>query len=227
MSDLEVDLTEKSVLIGMPVHRPIHHNTVISLLRTIQATTAAGIRCNYMIDAVGLIEWARNGILNEFVHSEFDKLFWIDSDMVWEPEQFFRLLALSHVYDCVGATYHNKREGPAQTYVNMFEDEKPNEHGLMKVKGMGLGFTVVDHDVATKVMRGKPRVRDAIKDETIVWAIRTEVVDGENLVGEDNAFFNDVRKLGFDVWLDGTMRLGHMGDREWRFPEAPQQQADV
>lgn len=220
MNGVEVELTGMSVLLAMPIHRPIHHKVAMSLLRTIQATTAAGIRCNVMFDAAGLIELARNGILNDFVHGDQDKLFWVDSDIVWEPEQFFKMLALSKLYDVVGATYPAKVEGEPQTFVRMFDEkQEPNEHGLTRVKGMGLGFTVMDREVLMRVIRGKPRVRDAIKDEWVVWAIRSAITDGNDMVGEDMALFEDIRLHGYDVWLDGSMKLGHIGDREWRFPD--------
>jgi hypothetical protein len=34
--------------------------------------------------------------------------------------------------------------------------------------------------------------------------------------GEDVAFFADVRALGFKVWLDATINLGHVGAKVYR-----------
>ena len=33
------------------------------------------------------------------------------------------------------------------------------------------------------------------------------------LVGEDVMFFNDIRKLGYDVWCDPSLKLGHIGSK--------------
>jgi hypothetical protein len=34
--------------------------------------------------------------------------------------------------------------------------------------------------------------------------------------GEDMAFFADLRELGYDVWLDPTIQLGHVGNYVYR-----------
>ena len=44
------------------------------------------------------------------------------------------------------------------------------------------------------------------------WSV---YVSGER-TGEDVFFFNDVRAAGFDVWLDPSIELGHVGEHEWR-----------
>ena len=36
--------------------------------------------------------------------------------------------------------------------------------------------------------------------------------------GEDGAFFADLKAIGHQAWLDPSIRLGHVGAKEYRVP---------
>lgn len=219
----EIDIRNSSVMIAMPVYHRIPPLTVISLLKTVQYTVQVGIACNTLMEISSAITVARDGLLDEFVNSEFEKLLWIDSDVTWEVEDFQRLLALSTKYPVVGAAYPARRPDSMEVYVETIEGNKPDEQGLVAVKGMGLGFTIVDREVIEKVIRGKPRVMGLHKRE-MREVFRFDSIDGKRR-GEDMAFFADIRALGYDVMLDATMRLGHIGDYEWKLPMTEKQRS--
>jgi hypothetical protein len=60
-----------------------------------------------------LLQRARNDTLHVAYEGDFDDLIWIDSDIEWNPEWFFKLL--NHPVDVVGGTYRKK--GDKEEYV--------------------------------------------------------------------------------------------------------------
>src|SRR5262245_60956595 len=86
---IRLDLSGVSVLIAMPTTRPLPPHTVISLLKTQRALDRSNIPAEVLIEpGVAVVEIARSLCAHRFLESPASKLFWIDSDMAWEPDAF-------------------------------------------------------------------------------------------------------------------------------------------
>lgn len=195
------------VAIGMPYDNPVPMETVLSLLATQQRCMESEIRLSICAWRCGVVTVARDMVVHGFLQGDAEKLFWIDSDMVWQPDAFLRLVEKSIKVDVVGAAYKRKVEG-SSWLVNAPEGFTAGEHDLFPVKGMGLGFTIVDRAVVQKLADKAPKVMDGGVEMAAIF--RVDSIEGRRR-GEDMAFFSDVRDLGFTVWLDANIRLGHMG----------------
>jgi hypothetical protein len=219
MSDEEetVVLGDTSVCIGIPISGGMPPRSVMSLVKTVELMMRMGIRFDIVMEAGGSVQWARDGVLDQFLKGDKDKLFWIDSDIVWAPESFIRLLALSTKVDVVTAAYPAKVESATTTFYANFIPGVKNDGpcGLMEVHGLGLGFAVVDRKVMEVLAANAPRVKEQISGREMASVFRMDIVDG-NRRGEDIAFFADVRDLGHKVWLDPHTSLGHIGNHEWK-----------
>lgn len=211
-----IALGDVSVCIGMPVDNPIPHKTVMSLCSTVQRLTAMGIRHAISMHVSGVIQIGRDNVLDDFLQGGLDKLFWIDSDMVWSPDDFVRLLAISTKVDVVGAAYPAKVEGATTFYANFDADRKIGPFGLQEIKGLGLGFTIVSREVCEKLSADAPKVKDQISGTEVASVFRVDVSEDGHRRTEDMAFFADIRAAGYPVWLDPGISLGHIGEREWR-----------
>ncbi len=211
-----ISLENVSVTIGMPVGKPIPPRTNASIFATAYQLGKMGIRCELALLQCGVITIARDTVLDEFLGNGTDKLFWIDSDQVWLPEDFLRLLALSMKFDVVAAAYPVKMDGPTTFHVNVDGMELvPNNYGLLEMNGLGLGFCVVDRKACEAVAATKPRVID-IDGREMAEVFRVDRTASGNRRTEDIAFFADLREAGFAIWCDPTIELGHVGEREWR-----------
>lgn len=213
--DLTVGLDDLSVMVGMPTHRDIPPQTVASLWATKGRCDKLSIPCDMAMVVAGLID-GRNSVLNDFLNSKANRLFWIDSDQTWRPAQFVRLLALSKLTPIVGATYPAKTDQP--TFYVRFNPETgltANEMGLVEVYGMGLGFTVLQREPLERLAATKPKVFDEISNVTMADVFRWDVIDGKRQ-GEDMAFFADLRALGYKVMLDPLTDIGHIGVKEYK-----------
>lgn len=215
MTETAIPLGDVSVCIGIPLRNPFPAKTVASLCATVHRLTLMGIKHSISMN-ISLVEIARDNVMDEFLKSGLQKLFWIDSDMVWSPEDFLIMLAMSTKVDIVGAAYPAKVEGPTTFYANFDEDRKTGPYGLQEVKGLGLGFTIVDRKVCEQLAANAPKVKDQIAGNEVASVFRVDVTPDGFRRTEDMAFFADIRELGHTVWLAPTIELGHIGEREWR-----------
>lgn len=204
-----------SVMIGMPVGSGyVPWETTVSLLSTVRVLDKEGIK--FKIESpVGssIVQWVRSAIVGAFLRSDFTHLMWIDADLFWTPNDFFRLLGFGAVHDVVGAIYPFKKE-PAGFLVNLAGEPgkaEVNGHGCVKINSMAIGFTLCKRAVIEKVAATKPMVHDPLNkvDYPDVFRVDRNAVGGPR--GEDVAFFDDVREAGFDCWLDPSIKLGHVG----------------
>lgn len=204
---LPIKPAELSVAIGFPCGPYVSYHTLMSLLGTVKHCEALGVPLSVLcvVNSSGPAV-ARSLVAQEFLDGAASRLFWIDSDMVWTPDDFMKLLGLSTKMGVVGATYSVKSETKPRFIVKHpdMTDFDMNEFGCLKVDGMGLGFTIVKREVIERLA--------AVKKPHI---FREDFVDGQ-LRGEDIAFFADVAALGYDIWLDPTIELGHVGLKVYR-----------
>lgn len=162
-------MTPPRVMIGMPIGSgSLPWPTAVSLLSTVRVLDKEGIK--FKIEAptgVSVVQWARSSVAEAFLKSDFTHLFWIDSDIVWSPEDFFRLLGFGAVMDVVCATYPFKKL-PISFLVNPAGEPgklEVNGFGLVKVVSLGLGFTLMKREVMEKVAASKPMMRDDLNGQ--------------------------------------------------------------
>ena len=221
MGNVEINPAELSVDIGFPTGNTLPWQTCMSLAKTVKACTQrrvdVGVAC---IAGSSVVTWARDKVLDTFLEGTANYLFWIDSDIVWQPADFIRTLVLSSKFGVVCATYAQKNE--SQTIVikrNSVTQFDINPHGLIKVDGAGLGFTCVPRTIVEQLAETKPLVFDPVEDRSLRAVFRLDTVEKDGTLRvrhEDTNFFADIRELGHDVYLDPTIKLGHVGTREYK-----------
>ena len=210
---MNFDLAGLKVMIAMPAHRDIPPKTVASLLETKTEIEGRGIPVSVLIPEGGsIVESARSQCTNSFLQSDNNRLFFIDSDIVWKPDAFLRLLCLSTVMDVVLASYPIKRD-PLTFFINCAREEiATNEYGCLPNVGAGLGFTCIQRHIIEKLAERAPKLIFADAVNPIPHLFRCGAADGK-FVGEDIGFFDDIKALGVNVYLDPTIELGHHGSK--------------
>lgn len=206
-------------MIGIPIWgSSIPVATMLSLVGTIDYCARLGVDVA-IVTRQGAHVIARDALFEDFLTSNAARLFWIDSDMVWNPEDFLRLLGMSFLpgNDVMVAAYPAKKPGETLTfYANAGARAETTEpYGLVPVHGMGLGFAITSRKACEALAATKPIVLDQINGETCHEVFRFDTIGG-NRRTEDMAFFADLAELGFQTWCDPSIELGHVGSREWR-----------
>lgn len=212
VSELE-QLKGLDVTVGFPCGANIPWQTAMSLAAAIRAATRLGIDVRMQTIAMNSdVCNARNNVLTSFLESDSQRLFWIDSDIDFAAEDFIRLAWLSRRFQIVAAAYALKDDSGRIVLNGVGGDNvEMNADGLVKAHSMGLGFTIVQREVLEKWSADKPRRRHPTVARDVIHAFR-QTTEG----GEDITFFNEARELGYTVWLDPTVKLGHVGPKVYR-----------
>lgn len=202
------------VFVGVPVNRDFPAETTRSIAETASLLTAKGIpyELNFIVGG-SIVEVARSGVANKFLKSDCTHLFMVDSDMSWAADSFIRILCLCTKMEVVGATYPAKMD--PLTYMIKADDVShmvANSYGCLDVHGMGLGFTCVQRGVMVQLAERAPKRRFYGSPDIVPHIFRQDCL-GDDFRGEDMAFFSDIRELGYKVWMDPSVKLGHIGSK--------------
>lgn len=217
MKKHDISIKDLSVCIGMPSSRGVNPLVVKSMFATQGLCLKLGIPCQLaMVVGNAVVQWARDEVIDLYLQTDANRLFCIDSDIVWNPEDFIRLLALSQKRDIVCATYPAKKDRP--TFYIRYDTSKiteADEYGLLEVFGAGLGFTVIRREVIEKISESSPKLYDEITQKEIPAIFEPGEYKGKRR-GEDMAFFESLAGLGYKIYLDPSIELGHIGTKIYR-----------
>jgi hypothetical protein len=185
---------------------------VRSLMRTVQELTAAGISWRFLNNYASLVHEAREmtasergseinlddkGPLADAV--TYNKMFWIDSDIAWEPADFLRLYRAPQ--EVIAGLYMVKKGMPAAHGDNVAEALQKKK--VVEVDAVGFGFVAVKSGVFEKIER--PWFRPEYESRWKGDRKRVRVS-----IGEDISWCRKARDAGFAIHLDGSVRVQHL-----------------
>lgn len=164
---------------------------------------------NYSVSESSVIYDARNQLAKKAVEEEFDRVLWLDSDMVFAPDLMKRLNArLDEGYDVVTGLYFGRRDpikpivyknvgitekedGTQIPFALPYEDYPAEE--MFKVAGCGFGACMMNVSALRKVAETKGLPFSPILG-----------------FGEDLSFCLRATECGIDIMCDPTIKLGHV-----------------
>lgn len=208
----QVNLRGVSVMLGMPCGPSVPWQTALSLVSTQTLMQDKGIGFQICMSAgSSIVDLARNQVAHLFLDSEHTRLFWIDSDIVWNAHDFLKMVARSTQMECVGATYLSKTEDPKFQLGS--PPGEPNEFECWPVDGFGLGFTIVSRRVMEALADKAPQCQFLSDPKPRPRIFRCDITDDGVFRGEDMAFFADIREMGVQPYIDPSVVLGHVGQK--------------
>ena len=162
------------------------------------------------ISCSSLIYDARNTMARRAVKEGFDRVLWLDSDMVFEPDLMERLSArLDEGKDFVTGIYFTRKapvrpvlykecgyyegEDGSVSPVAVWYDDYPRDD-LFKIEAAGFGGVMMTVDLINKVA-GK-------------FGLPFAPMLG---FGEDLSFCGRATQCGAELWCDSTIKMGHVG----------------
>ena len=159
-----------------------------------------------------LVQRARNDLVRLALQDGYDYLFFIDSDIEWNPQSALALL--KHGVDCVGAAYRKKTD--EQELYTVHSEKLPIpidiQTKLWLVNGLGTGFVCLSR----KALQALWDASEEYENEgcTCRWIFDVCVVD-RKLVSEDNIMCEKLRQLGFNIYLDPSFVPNHIGLKKY------------
>lgn len=191
-----------------------------SVMRTNQLLWSLGHQLDInFIRGDQFISKARNGLIEGFIKSEADCIFFIDDDEGWEEQAFLRMCLDPHEIVCAAVP---KKCDNAE-FNNVIVDTNPDnsciiEGGLIRAKQIGTGCMRIKRSAIDKLTKAYPRrycpgdggphpLHYALFDSKIVWP---EEGDGQ-FWGEDLEFCKKWVSLGEYLWIDPNVNMNHVG----------------
>lgn len=199
------------LFVGFVAPNRCHVTFAISLIRLLMAL-------KHRVTVVPMysgpnISQPRNDLVEAFINTDCDFFLSVDSDVQFDPEHVDALLA--HDLPIVGGVYRNQYEdhpeGPLPvgsilrddgTSARLTPEVLGQTEGLVKVFGLGMGFTLIQREVLVALGSGA------------LWPYAEVAIPGENggpahLLSEDITFCVRARNKGFDSWLDLDTTVTH------------------
>jgi hypothetical protein len=186
-----------NVLICIPsFDTKIHLETISSIIRAKDKLARAGIFVGLMWVRDSLITRARNKLVKSFLdQKDYTHLFFIDADVVFEEDQFIRVLLFDK--PITSAPYPIKNDAPIEKgdaslgWCMNFPlgpyDLTDNEKGFKKVTYAGTGFMCIQRNVFDVIIDQYPQ----IKYRTDVRAKLDNKLEPEEIRGSfEYAFFD-------------------------------------
>lgn len=151
-----------------------------------------------------LVQYAREQFARSVIEMDADYLFMIDDDMLAPPDLFYRLAENDKDICAALAFTRNPDHKPViydvieyfdpitkkNVYINKFSMNYPRDT-LVECDAVGFGAVLI-----------KAKVIKAMEEPRFMGLVGT---------GEDITFCYKAKKLGFQVWMDTRVKLGHLG----------------
>lgn len=208
-------------MIGLPCMGGIvSEKTTLGLFNLAKALVRNNIHHGLLtLTNSSLITQARSKVANFFINNtEHEYLFFLDSDIGFNPEDVLKLMA--HQVPIVSGAYPMKII-PERYCVDIIQPEQ--RHGdLVKINGNGMGFVLIHRqvflDIAKRYSGLKYIPSDYHSDTPHTPAEMNnsyhyfaEHQSQNGFMSEDKSFFHRAQSVGYDIWLDTTIKLNHTG----------------
>mgnify|MGYP003655177414 CR=1 FL=1 len=212
----------RKLFIALPAYDfKVSLKLAVSLAKFAMTAPAHGVGLQIgSICGCSVVSRARNLLVRDFLESDCTDLLFIDSDINFESEDIYRLLVwAADPKKGIVAGCPRVRNDSA-VYIATLDQENGsltmNGHGLVRAKRVATAFMMVRRDVFEKLEAGNPQWSywDDRSGKTLS-AIFDFKVTPEGYIGEDYLFCDRARELGYEVWIDPTIKLGHMGVQEY------------
>lgn len=210
-----------SLMISLPCHGGIvSEKTTMSLFNLGKLLVRNNIPHGLFTQAnSSLITIGRSKIANFFINNtDHEYLFFLDSDIGFNPEDVIKLL--SHQVDIVSGAYPMKTI-PIRYCIDIQQPEEIRGD-LIKITGNGMGFVLIHRNVFLNMSRHFPDLKyfpptnDSNYPPTEAelnnsYHYFAEHKENSSFMSEDKSFFHRARMIGYDVWLDTSIKLQHVG----------------
>jgi len=205
-----------------------------SMLRLQKELDCAKTRYSYeFLYNESLITRARNKLCASFLESNHSHFLFVDSDIAFEPDSVLKLMAGNR--DILGAAYQTKRINWGQVREASIKGvpanqlrylsgnlaftprevcDPPRTSQVFRVRHIATGFMMIKWEVLEKLRALTPTYIDRTENEGIeVHNFFQQSIDPSTneLLSEDYSFCELAARAGFEIWLDSSIGLAHIG----------------
>lgn len=216
------NLAGRKLFVALPAYDfKVSLKLAVSLARLAQQLPQHGVDMSIgSICGCSVVSRARNLLVKDFLESNCTDLIFIDADINFEPEDVLRLMAWASdpKMGIVGGVPRTRKTN--KVYIAQLDQDEEgltmNRMGLVRAKRIATAFMMVRRDVFERLVNENPQWNyyDHSSDRNLN-AVFDFLVTEEGYMGEDYLFCDRARAIGYEVWIDPTIKLGHMGVQEY------------
>jgi hypothetical protein len=216
------DMAGRKLFVALPAYDfKVSLKLAVSLARLAQMLPPHGIDLSIgSICGCSVVSRARNLLVRDFLDSNCTDLLFIDADINFEPEDVMRLMAWASdpKKGIVGGVPRTRKTN--KVYIAQLDQDDEgvtmNGMGLVRAKRIATAFMMVRREVFERLVNENPQwdYYDHSSDRQLN-AVFDFLVTEEGYMGEDYLFCDRARAIGYEVWIDPTIKLGHMGVQEY------------
>jgi len=193
-----------SIMIAVPAMEMVNAEFAQHLAMSAANMVAHGIKINCAFNIGSVITIARRNLTDIFLKSDFDYIWWVDSDMKFPIDAPLRLLQRGKAI--VGANYRRRR------FPN------PNFTGMKGTSGNFEEFKTEDSSPDMELIdvlpHGMVLCHRSVYETIPQPHYLQEFIPELNLeIGEDIYFCQQAQKAGFEIWCDQQLsrEVAHIG----------------
>ena len=184
------------LLIAIPTTDYVHADFVVSLSKLQCELGRRHVAYNVEVMAGTLVYFARNRLANKAINEHYTHVLWLDSDMVFNEQVVDDLMEVGKDMVCGAFVSRRPPYGPCvYTSIEKNKVTQVKDWGLKPFRVHGCGFATVLTSV------------DLLQAETQKFGTCFQPTD---YYGEDLAFCWRVKQLGYEIWCEPTVRVGHI-----------------
>lgn len=215
-------------MIGLPTYDfKVSSKLAISLASFCVKAQDHGVQIQISnISGCSVVSRVRNLIAQDFIKSDCTDLMFIDADINFNADDIFRLMAWASdpKKGIVGGVPTARKKG--KVYISTLDQDEDggiymNAMGLVKAKRLATAFMLIRREVFEQMQEKHPELKymdDRVENpnpDKLCYSFFDFKSTPEGYIGEDYVFCDRARELGFEIWVDPTIKLGHMGVTEF------------
>jgi glycosyltransferase involved in cell wall biosynthesis len=205
---------------------------ISSMVHVVKLLTQMGVEFEFWeLSGDSYVHRARNTICARFLEDPAaTDLFFIDSDMQWNPEALVNMIFLPE--DVIGGSYPVKNNWASWTSIPEFEQGEdgknhprgrilPDGTALLKAYVVAGGFLRIKRIALEKFKEKYPDLwynepsADPSNPTRRYHSFFMSQVEDHLLYGEDMWFSKKMREAGLETWIYPNVNMGHYGVKGW------------
>ena len=228
-----MDKENIKLFICTPCHRNVSVNYCISMIELVQTLEVSQV--NYEVDFVigsSIVEDARNKCVSRFLQTDCTHLFFIDSDVSWDPEHIRDLFySIAPDTPIIGGIYPKKKLNfnsilsaardlrTMEDFTGTLDFSMFNPVGqlrnLVEVEHLPAGFMIVSRNVFEVHMKAFPDNHYVEEGFNMFRFFYCDLINKNGVktsVGEDVNFCRISRELGYKSYFVPSCTIEHGGE---------------
>ena len=158
-----------------------------------------------------IIQIVRNDLIANAYYSKVDKIFFVDSDMGWNAEDFISIVLRDE--DVVGGIVPSRWYDDENWNVHINREEDiiySRDKELIKVEKIGTGFLSLTRKVIVDLWNNSPKYTKENSNNTVANIFEVKITDNK-IISEDYILSTKLKKLGYSLWGAHKINPTHIG----------------